>query len=793
MKIGSKLTFSHLTMVVVPLAVLTAALLWVSSQKLAELDLQAHEKGLDVVVGQAREALTEAARERVQVAHTTREKAVQQILEGVLADVEFLAKTDEMRHLFEKTKAFHDQGGLLQDGRLNVGSATYQGMYAEIKPYFDQFATMTEVYDLFLICAKHGHVLFTQAAESDLGENLSAGPLQTEGLGRLWRKVTSTQAPCVVDYSSYSPSGGQQAAFIGIPLQGANGEMVAVVAAQLSPEKINRIMEERTGMGRTGSSYLVGKGTDGKTYLRNDRVTKQAKLGDPKDSEQIQLGLQGESGISTKTGSTGDKEIVCYSPVPFLDLAWTLQTTIAEDEVLAAVHAMNDKAAEVGEVIEKTRSSAIRSIQVISLVLMAAFAALAAGLAVLISRKITGPLVQAAGVADAVAEGDLSLRLASQAQDEVGSLSRALDRMSEGLRQKAEIAGAIAAGDLTVKVTPASDKDVFGQALKKMTDQLNEILSDVNEASARVSVGSREISDSSTSLSQGATEQAASLQEISSSMTEISSQVRINAENAGQADQLSNLAREAAATGVGQMQNMTAAMAEISHSSQEIAKIIKVIDDIAFQTNLLALNAAVEAARAGKHGKGFAVVAEEVRNLAGRSAKAARETAQLIEGSLVKVSNGTDIAAETSASLVSIVESVTKASDLVGEIAAASSEQAQGITEVSQGLGQIDNVTQQNTANSEETASAAHELADQALQLQRAMSNFQLRRRADHPVGHPAPRPTAPRPALKAPRKATPAPVAVATDGGWDDVPADSWNGAKPETIIELTTDGWPE
>lgn len=288
----------------------------------------------------------------------------------------------------------------------------------------------------------------------------------------------------------------------------------------------------------------------------------------------------------------------------------------------------------------------------------------------------------------------------------------------------------IADGDLDVdlKATSKDEVGVLADSFGRMLENVNEVMTNINAASDQVASGSRQVSDSSMSLSQGATEQASSIEELTASIEEIAAQTRLNASNAKDASALAESTKVSAVSGNEQMQQMLKSMEDINTSSSSISKIIKVIDEIAFQTNILALNAAVEAARAGEHGKGFAVVAEEVRNLAARSANAAKETTDLIEGSIKRVGEGTSIANQTAEALTKIVESIERVTNLVNNIAVASSEQAQGVDQINLGISQIADVVQTTSATSEETAAASEELSSQAELLKQQVSRFKLRR-----------------------------------------------------------------
>ncbi len=340
----------------------------------------------------------------------------------------------------------------------------------------------------------------------------------------------------------------------------------------------------------------------------------------------------------------------------------------------------------------------------------------------------------AVDLAKAGVEGELDKRADAAKHDGdfkkiVKGVNDTLDAVIKPVQEAVKCLAQLAEGNLAVEMSGEykGEHAVLKNSLNATINSMNEILGHVSISVDQVNTGARQVSDASQSLSQGATETASSLEEISSSMQEINSQIEKTAANSMEANNLAGAVRTSAESGSGKMNQMMTAMNEINEASSNISKIIKAIDEIAFQTNLLALNAAVEAARAGKHGKGFTVVAEEVRNLAQRSAKAAKETADMIENSKKKAEDGTKIADETARSLNEIVTGVARVGDIIGEIAAASKEEALGIQQINQGLGQVDQVTQQNTATAEEAAAASEELSAQAVELKSMLEKFRLR------------------------------------------------------------------
>ena len=408
--------------------------------------------------------------------------------------------------------------------------------------------------------------------------------------------------------------------------------------------------------------------------------------------------------------------------MPLMDEMIIVINTVASDIDAAAVEAID----------EANNTVKIACIAILAITVICAVVAIL--LASAIASGIVKPIEKVKAAAEAISNGDLNAVVDYNSKDELGELSgsmrNTIDRMKNVIGDIDYLMTEMAAGNFAVKSRNlgyyAGDFENIVIAMRKLRDTMSATLNDINTSAKQVDMGSDQVASGAQALSQGATEQAAAIEQLSATIADISNQIKETSENAKIAGQLSAEAGKEVQGSNEYMAQMIAAMSEIASTSDEIGKIIKTIDDIAFQTNILALNAAVEAARAGAAGKGFAVVADEVRNLAGKSAEAAKSTTNLIENSISAVEKGSKIADMTARSLGVVVEKAGNVDAKIQQIAQASENQASAIVQVTQGIEQIASVVQTNSATAQQSAASAQELSGQSQVMKGLVSRFKL-------------------------------------------------------------------
>ena len=621
-------------------------------------------------------------------------------------------------------------------------TSTYTMVHGRWHQMFKNIVEQRGYYDFFLIDT-NGNIIYTYYKEDDFGTNIFEGRYRDTELARVAREALNSVSAMdhsidsaehdpshtvvASQFAPYAPSNGDQAAFFAAPVINAGGAVQGAVAIQLPNSTFVNYLAADIGLGVETEKVL----------LNSDRIGIMMTGFDPDEPEADPLSWQTndtsfvafneEAGVNIHVDEgTGVKVMASHAPIDAAGAKYALVIETTYDELMTDAN-------RVGRLIIY---AAIGTAVIITLI------------GIFFARSITGPLSQMRSRLVKIAqERDLATRLGIKSQDEVGNSASAMDDILDAL-------------------------DGTLNDIRLSTDQVSDVV--------------EQMSDAAQSMASNAEVQSSAVEELSSSAEQTAVQVRANAESARRAQEVVTMNSQRVDTGKEQVEAMVKAMDAINKSSKEIGNIIKVIDEIAFQTNLLALNAAVEAARAGQHGRGFAVVAAEVRNLAGRSAKAARETSELIDSSSKRVEAGVEMADLTSATFEEIAGGTQEVLTIMGDISNASEEQSRGVDQINSAISDISRSARDSSSQAEELAATAAQLTSTNQRLLEQVRQFKVTGKADitkEPI--PAPEQTDAAPTKPVARPITldgreePRTVAKPEETGLEIVKANGANGFK--------------
>ncbi len=651
----------------------------------------------------AKEGLEKAAFDKLRSERELRRKELIRSLHLAMDNLSFLAATPTVRKGVEQLTSYHENKKGSPDSTFDVGSDLYQRIYSEISPLFRSFpdthkSELNGYDDFLLISAKTGHVMFSLGKLEDLGDNLNTGKLSQSGLAKVWQKVVSTEKPALADYSRYEPTKGVSA-FLGVPVKGADGKVSAVLVLRLGSEAVNAVFISSWELGKTAEVYVVGQDLIMRSQSRfvNDPTVLVKKV----DTLPAREAVQDMEGAVVIENDQGQSLLSSYSHVG-----------LNEDERLGADF-------DWGVLAEQGRSEAFQSVTGLS-IRMALIGLVAAAAAIvcafLLAKRLSGPIIRAAGVAAKVSEGDLTVELPEvKRNDEIGALVRAIRLMITDLREQ----------------------------IRRIADGARILSSAATEISLTVS-----------QLAAGSTETTTAVTETTTTVEQVRQSAKVSADKARNVTETSEKAAEASESGKvatdeaevtmkrikEQMQSIGESVMRLNEKSETIQSIISAVQDLADQSNLLAVNASIEAVRAGDLGKGFGVVAAEIKSLADQSKTATGRIREILadirnsitatvltaEQSAGSVQSGVEKSRQAGESIKLLADSVGAAVKAARVIEASSAQQNVGVDQVARAMSSIQDAMRQNSEGVAQLEQAARSLSDFAKDLNGLVDRYRI-------------------------------------------------------------------
>lgn len=720
-----------------------------------------------------RQVLEQAAFERVKTVNKINSDQVSLFFTETIIDLQMLAISDNVRNASSELQLYHDQIGTSADGAFSVDSPEYASLHRKINPYFNEYLSHYEYDDLFLICNKHGHVMYTSVQGADLGVNLKMGSLRTSGLAQVWKSVVESGELTIKDFTDYSPTGRPEL-FVGVPVFDAHGKNQSVLVVSISIENINQIMEEYGEFGETGESYLVGSDKLLRSELRMD--TGQI-LHQKVDTEVVRFVLQGQSGSKFTQDYRGIEVLSAYSGLGLyeqfgVDFEWVVISEIDRAEALAPVYKMGQQILLSCLLVAIMAGmfgwwAALRLIVPIR-AMMDNIEQLADGDLTIEGDRLTradelGRMQQAflrmvngfslrGKQLTRIAEGDLSddVDVASE-RDVVG---KAMQDMVVSLRETTAAARKISEGDLSVEFQERSSHDELGLALRHMIDNLRDIIGELVSGTSTLAASVSQLSSTSALMAASAAETSSSMVEVTATVDEVRQTSEISSDRARQVADAAEEASEYAEQGSASTQKTVAGMnlikeemdyiaesiVTLSEQGQSVGDIVDTVNDLADQSNLLSVNASIEAAKAGEHGKGFTVVAQEIKLLSVQS-KQATEQIKTILGDIQKatgsavmatergakaVQSGVELMAQSDETIQVMAENIGTSADFALQISSSSQQQLVGVEQVAQAMRSIKDAGHQNMDGARQLEDATLRLEGLANSLKQLSERFTL-------------------------------------------------------------------